>query len=165
MTCAIETIGLTKMFGVTRGIEGLDLHVEHGEIFGFLGPNGAGKTTTIRALLDLQRPTAGTALVLGLDAHRDSLAIHARVGYLPGRPGPLLLDDRRRPLRLVHPGSGPRQRRIRSRSGRTVRPTPRPAGQGALQGQPAEGGHRARCSCTSPNCSSSTSRPRGSTPS
>jgi ABC-2 type transport system ATP-binding protein len=84
MTCAIETIGLTKMFGVTRGIEGLDLHVEHGEIFGFLGPNGAGKTTTIRALLDLQRPTAGTALVLGLDAHRDSLAIHARVGYLPG---------------------------------------------------------------------------------
>jgi ABC-2 type transport system ATP-binding protein len=84
MTCAIETIGLTKMFGVTRGIEGLDLRVEPGEIFGFLGPNGAGKTTTIRALLDLQRPTAGTAVVLGLDAHRDSVAIHARVGYLPG---------------------------------------------------------------------------------
>ncbi len=84
MTSAIETTGLTKMFGSTRGIEGLDLHVESGEIFGFLGPNGAGKTTTIRALLDLQRPTAGTALVLGLDAHRDSLAIHARVGYLPG---------------------------------------------------------------------------------
>ncbi len=84
MTCAIETIALTKMFGATRGIEGLDLRVEPGEIFGFLGPNGAGKTTTIRALLDLQRPTAGTALVLGLDAHRDNLAIHARVGYLPG---------------------------------------------------------------------------------
>jgi beta-exotoxin I transport system ATP-binding protein len=84
MTCAIETIGLTKMFGATRGIEGLDLRVEPGEIFGFLGPNGAGKTTTIRALLDLQRPTAGTALVLGLDAHRDSVAIHSRVGYLPG---------------------------------------------------------------------------------
>ena len=84
MTSAIETIGLTKMFGATRGIEGLDLRVEPGEIFGFLGPNGAGKTTTIRALLDLQRPTAGTALVLGLDTHRDSLAIHARIGYLPG---------------------------------------------------------------------------------
>jgi ABC-2 type transport system ATP-binding protein len=84
VTSAIETTGLTKMFGSTRGIEGLDLRVEPGEIFGFLGPNGAGKTTTIRALLDLQRPTAGTALVLGLDAHRDSLAIHARVGFLPG---------------------------------------------------------------------------------
>ena len=84
MTSAIETIGLTKMFGATRGIEGLDLRVEPGEIFGFLGPNGAGKTTTIRALLDLQRPTAGTALVLGLDAHRDALAVHDRVGYLPG---------------------------------------------------------------------------------
>ena len=84
MTCAIETIGLTKMFGAIRGIEALDLRVEPGEIFGFLGPNGAGKTTTIRALLDLQRPTAGTALVLGLDAHRDGVAIHSRVGYLPG---------------------------------------------------------------------------------
>ncbi len=84
MTCAIETIGLTKMFGAIRGIEALDLCVEPGEIFGFLGPNGAGKTTTIRALLDLQRPTAGTALVLGLDAHRDGVAIHSRVGYLPG---------------------------------------------------------------------------------
>lgn len=84
MTCAIETIGLTKVFGAIRGIEALDLRVEPGEIFGFLGPNGAGKTTTIRALLDLQRPTAGTALVLGLDAHRDSVAIHSRVGYLPG---------------------------------------------------------------------------------
>jgi ABC-type glutathione transport system ATPase component len=50
------------MFGTTRGIEGLDLRLEPGEIFGFLGPNGAGKTTTVRALLDLQRPTAGTAL-------------------------------------------------------------------------------------------------------
>ena len=77
-----RTIGLTKMFGAIRGIEALDLRVEPGEIFGFLGPNGAGKTTTIRVLLDLQRPTAGTALVLGLDAHRDGVAIHSRVGYL-----------------------------------------------------------------------------------
>ncbi|HVC71286.1 MAG TPA: ABC transporter ATP-binding protein [Acidimicrobiales bacterium] len=84
MTAAIETVGLTKMFGATRGIEGLNLRVEPGEIFGFLGPNGAGKSTTIRALLDLHRPTAGTALVLGLDAHRDSVTIHRRIGYLPG---------------------------------------------------------------------------------
>lgn len=81
---AIETSGLTKVFGVTRAVEGLDLRVESGEIFGFLGPNGAGKTTTIRALLDLHRPTSGTVRVLGLDAHHDAVVIHRRVGYLPG---------------------------------------------------------------------------------
>ncbi len=53
-------------------------------MFGFLGPNGAGKTTTIRMLLGLQRPTSGRATVLGLDAQRDSVEIHRRVGYLPG---------------------------------------------------------------------------------
>jgi beta-exotoxin I transport system ATP-binding protein len=84
VTSAIETTGLTKTFGATRGVAGLDLRVETGEIFGFLGPNGAGKTTTIRTLLDLHRPTAGTAVVLGLDSHRDSVAIHGRTGYLPG---------------------------------------------------------------------------------
>ncbi len=62
----------------------LDLEVRTGEVFGFLGPNGAGKTTTIRLLLDLIRPTAGRALVLGRDSHRDTLAIQARSGYLPG---------------------------------------------------------------------------------
>ena len=53
-------------------------------MFGFLGPNGAGKTTTIRMLLALQRPTGGRAAVLGLDAQRDSVEIHRRIGYLPG---------------------------------------------------------------------------------
>jgi ABC-2 type transport system ATP-binding protein len=84
VTLVIETIGLTKTFGSHRGIVGLDLSVAPGEIFAFLGPNGAGKSTTIRILLDLQRPTSGTANVLGLDAHRDSVAIHRRVGYIPG---------------------------------------------------------------------------------
>jgi ABC-2 type transport system ATP-binding protein len=84
ITAAIETVGLTKMFGSVRGIEQLDFRVEPGEIFGFLGPNGAGKTTTIRSLLGLCRPTAGTALVLGLDAQTDSVTVHRRVGYLPG---------------------------------------------------------------------------------
>lgn len=81
---AIRTRQLTKFYGKHRGIVELDLVVPRGEIFGFLGPNGAGKTTTIRTLLDLIRPTSGTAEVLGLDSHRDSLEIRQRVGYLPG---------------------------------------------------------------------------------
>ena len=84
MTAAILTEKLTKSYGKSRGIVALDLEVRPGEVFGFLGPNGAGKTTTIRVLLDLIRPTTGRALVLGRDSHRDTLAIQARSGYLPG---------------------------------------------------------------------------------
>ena len=84
MNATIETIELTKAYGSARGIEGVSLDVEHGEIFGFLGPNGAGKTTTIRTLLDLQRPTSGQARIFGLDSHRDSVAIRARTGNLSG---------------------------------------------------------------------------------
>jgi len=84
MTAVVETLGLTKSFGATVAVDDLDLLVEPGEVFGFLGPNGAGKTTTIRLLLALQRPTAGSARVFGLDSSRDSVAIHARCGYLPG---------------------------------------------------------------------------------
>jgi ABC-2 type transport system ATP-binding protein len=83
-TSVIETEGLSKRYPGDRGILDLDLRVQRGEVFGFLGPNGAGKTTTIRMLLDLIRPTAGRAEVLGRDARRDSLAIRRRVGYLPG---------------------------------------------------------------------------------
>ena len=72
--------------------------VDTGEVFGFLGPNGSGKSTTIRTLLDLQRPTSGQALVLGLDARRDSTAIHRRVGYLAGD---LTLFDRMTGAQLV----------------------------------------------------------------
>jgi len=81
---AIETHRLTKHYGASRGIENVDLVVPRGEIFGFLGPNGAGKTTTIRTLLDFQRPTSGSASVLGLDSRRDSLEIHRNIGYVPG---------------------------------------------------------------------------------
>ena len=84
MTPAIETVGLTKCYGSIRAVTDLELTVESGQVFGFLGPNGAGKTTTIRILLALQRPTGGHAQVLGLDAQRDSLEVHRRVGYLPG---------------------------------------------------------------------------------
>ena len=84
MDSVIQTEGLTKFYGVHRGISEVDLEVRGGEIFGFLGPNGAGKTTTIRILLDLIRPTAGSARVFGIDSRADPVAIHRRIGYLPG---------------------------------------------------------------------------------
>jgi ABC-2 type transport system ATP-binding protein len=80
----IATSGLSKDYGSGRGLFGLDLEVEQGEVFGFLGPNGAGKSTTMRLLLDLIRPTSGSARVLGLDTVRESLEIRRRVGFLPG---------------------------------------------------------------------------------
>src|SRR5262245_28791165 len=80
----IETQALTKRYGAVRGIEDVTMSVTAGEVFGFLGPNGAGKTTMIRTLLDLQRPTSGAARVFGLDSRRDSRAIRARLGNLPG---------------------------------------------------------------------------------
>ena len=80
----IQTLDLRKDYGRTRALVDLDLQVRQGEVFGFLGPNGAGKTTTIRILLDLIRPTAGTARVLGLDTRHDSVALRRRLGYLPG---------------------------------------------------------------------------------
>jgi beta-exotoxin I transport system ATP-binding protein len=84
VTAAIETIGLTKIYGGTRALVDLDLQVDAGQCFGFLGPNGAGKTTTIRLLLALQRATSGRCVVLGRDAQQDSVEIHRRIGYLPG---------------------------------------------------------------------------------
>jgi ABC-2 type transport system ATP-binding protein len=81
---AIATSGLSKDYGSGRGLFGLDLEVHEGEVFGFLGPNGAGKSTTMRLLLDLIRPSSGSAEILGLDTIRDSLAIRRRVGFLPG---------------------------------------------------------------------------------
>jgi len=80
----IRAEGLTKYYGSQCGIEDITLEIEHGEVFGFLGPNGAGKTTFIRTLLDLIHPTRGRATVLGLDTRRDSVAVRARTGYVPG---------------------------------------------------------------------------------
>ena len=91
MTVAIRTEGLTKYYGKERGVVDLDLDVLEGEVFGYLGPNGAGKTTTIRLLLDLLRPTRGTARVLGKDPYHDGIEIRSEIGYLPGE---LALYDR-----------------------------------------------------------------------
>jgi ABC-2 type transport system ATP-binding protein len=84
MAGLIKTEKLTKSYGSHRGIMDVDLEVNEGEIFGFLGPNGAGKTTTIRTVLDLIRPTSGRAFVFGIESSVDPVAIHRRVGYIPG---------------------------------------------------------------------------------
>src|ERR1041385_972543 len=101
MVAVIQTAGLTKRYGVERGIEDLTLSVQAGEVFGFLGPNGAGKTTTIRTLLDLLHPTSGLARIFGLDSHRDSVAIRARLGNLPGDFGYGRQSTGREALRLL----------------------------------------------------------------
>jgi ABC-2 type transport system ATP-binding protein len=84
MPTIIQTERLTKSYGPHRGIIDVDLDIQQGEVFGFLGPNGAGKTTTIRILLDLIRPTSGRATVFGLESNADPVAIHRRIGYVPG---------------------------------------------------------------------------------
>jgi ABC-2 type transport system ATP-binding protein len=83
---AIRTVGLTKRYGSTVALEGLDLSVEPGEVYGYLGPNGAGKTTTIRLLLGLHRPSSGRAELFGIDAWRDPVTAHRRVAYVAGEP-------------------------------------------------------------------------------
>jgi ABC-2 type transport system ATP-binding protein len=90
---AIELTGLTKTYGTRRGLIDLTLRVRAGEVFGYLGPNGAGKSTTIRLLLDLIRPTSGTARVLGLDPRADAVDLHRRIGYLAGD---FVVDGRQR---------------------------------------------------------------------
>jgi ABC-2 type transport system ATP-binding protein len=84
MTALIATDKLSKFYGTHRGIVEVDLEVAEGEAFGFLGPNGAGKTTMIRTLLNHIRPTGGRATIFGIDTTVDPVAIHRRLGYLPG---------------------------------------------------------------------------------
>ena len=84
MENAISVTGLTKRFGQTTALDGLDLTVAQGEVHGFLGPNGSGKTTTIRILLGLLRADAGTATLLGGDPWRDAVSLHRRLAYVPG---------------------------------------------------------------------------------
>lgn len=80
----IQATNLTKIYGNTAALNGLDLAVQKGEVLGYLGPNGAGKTTTIRLLLGLISPTRGSAAIFGLDAHAQAAEIHKRIAYVPG---------------------------------------------------------------------------------
>ncbi len=84
---AVEIAGLTKVFAKARALDGVDLTVPEGSVFGFLGPNGAGKTTTLRILAGLARPSGGSAKVFGHDVVSGADAIHAQLGYLPDVPG------------------------------------------------------------------------------
>ena len=80
---AIKTDGLSKDFGDVTALNGLDLTVETGDVYGFLGPNGAGKSTTINLLLGFLDPTGGSATVLGKDIVSESQALRRRIGVLP----------------------------------------------------------------------------------
>ena len=80
----IHTQELTKSFGTTQALKGIDLTVKQGEIHGFIGPNGAGKSTTIRILLGILRKTSGEATLFGRDPWRDAVALHHRLIYVPG---------------------------------------------------------------------------------
>jgi ABC-2 type transport system ATP-binding protein len=80
----LETHDLRKRFGKVHALDGVDLSVEPGEVYGFIGPNGAGKSTTIRVLLGILRANAGTARIFGLDAWKDAVKIHRNIAYVPG---------------------------------------------------------------------------------
>jgi ABC-2 type transport system ATP-binding protein len=84
---AISLNGLTKVYGEAHALDGVELTVPEGSVFGFLGPNGAGKTTTIRILAGLARATSGSARVLGHDVVSAGNALRALIGYLPDVPG------------------------------------------------------------------------------
>src|SRR6202158_5148811 len=79
-----RTSSLTKRYSSVTALDHCDLEVRRGEVFGLLGPNGSGKTTLLRLLLGFLRPTSGRAFIDGLDTYRQSLAVHARLSYLPG---------------------------------------------------------------------------------
>lgn len=88
---AVQTRGLRKTFGPVVAVEGLDLEIRRGEVFGVLGPNGSGKTTTIRMLCGLLTPTAGDATVVGYDLRTQQSEIRRSIGYMSQRFG--LYDD------------------------------------------------------------------------
>ena len=88
---AVRTTDLRKVFGTLVAVDSLDLEIHRGEVFGLLGPNGSGKTTTIRMLCGLLEPSAGQAIVAGIDVGQDPEGVRRRIGYMSQRYG--LYDD------------------------------------------------------------------------
>ncbi|WP_026478630.1 ABC transporter ATP-binding protein [Alkaliphilus transvaalensis] len=80
----LKTANLTKKFGKFTALDGVNLEVNKGEVFGFIGPNGAGKTTTIRVLLGILKATEGEAKIFGKDAWKEAVEIHKQIAYVPG---------------------------------------------------------------------------------
>ncbi|MGA8943068.1 MAG: ABC transporter ATP-binding protein [Thermoactinomyces sp.] len=80
----VKTVNLGKRFGKFVALDGVNIEVNKGEIYGFIGPNGAGKSTTLRILTGMLRPTAGEAKLFGKDAWKDAVDIHKRIAYVPG---------------------------------------------------------------------------------
>ena len=145
VTAIIETEKLTKSYGSHRGIVDVDLTVDEGRGASVPGPNGAGKTTTIRTLLDHIRPTSGTALVFGIETTVDPVAIHRRIGYLPGE---FALYDKLTGGQTIEYFANLRggvDAAYQASARRAPRPRPEPQVQGVLEGQQAEGrpDHRA----------------------
>jgi len=81
---SLEIRNLTKKFGKLTALNGINLTVKKGEVFGYIGPNGAGKTTTIRVLLGILQATHGSAKVFGMDSWHDAVKIHKKIAYVPG---------------------------------------------------------------------------------
>ena len=84
MNYSVEMNNVTKMFGKTVALKGVNLQIKEGEVFAYIGPNGAGKSTTIRVLLGILQATNGTAKVFGKDAWKDAVDIHKKIAYVPG---------------------------------------------------------------------------------
>ena len=82
----IRLDNLSKVYGNVKAVNRLNLHVPHGEIFGFVGPNGAGKTTTIRMISGLLAPTGGSVAIDGINMHQDPEAAKKKIGLIPDRP-------------------------------------------------------------------------------
>ena len=140
-TSAIEARGLVKVYGEHRALDGIDLTIRRGQVFGFLGPNGAGKTTTIRILATLTRPDGGTARVLGHDVLTEADAIRARVavtGQFASLDEDLTGYENLLILGRLHGLSRAASQAARRRPARRVRPDPlgRPSG-GRLLGRHA----------------------------
>ncbi len=164
MDAAITIERLSKTFGGTRALDGLDLEVRVGEIHGLLGPNGAGKTTTLRVLLGLLRADSGVARLLGGDPWRDVARLHRRLAYVPGEvtlwpnlTGGEVID-------LLGRLRGGLDESAAGRPAGALRARPDQEGTRLLQGQPAEGGAGRRPRRPTSSCCCSTSRPPASTP-